>query len=280
MLRVLSWALYILIVAILTVLTQVGGGILLFSTLIVWSIFPIGRLGRIKAFATHLLAFAVLYTAICALLIPPVAQINGRVALQCFASERYAYAALSRLTCLLNRHYAVPAVEAALKRMSRDINEAQPGTVVAYLDVGFPFFNGFPVLPHLSHRDGRDIDLAYFYLGPAGRYLPGEARSPIGYFAFEQPAADTKLPCAEQRGGVTLRWDLNWLQPYFPAYMLEHVRTAEMLTWLVTKGPAHGVSGLIIEPHMSERLGVDSKLIRFQGCRAARHDDHVHVDFE
>ncbi len=280
MLRVLSWTLYVLIVATLTVLTQVGGGILLFSTLIVWSIFPIGRLGYIKAFATHLLAFAVLYAAICALLIPPLAQINGRVALQCFASDRYAYAALSRLTCLLNRHYAVPEVDAALKRMSRDINEAQPGTVVAYLDVGFPFLNGFPVLPHLSHRDGRDIDLAYFYLGPAGRYLPGEARSPIGYLAFEQPAADTKLPCAEQRGGVTLRWDLTWLQSYFSAYTLDRARTAEMLTWLVMEGPAHGVSGLIIEPHMSERLGVHSKLIRFQGCKAARHDDHVHVDFE
>ena len=280
MLRVLSWGLYVLTVGILTALTQVGGAVLLFSTLIVWSIFPVGRLGRIRALFSHLLAFAMVYVGVCALLVPSAAQINGRVALQCFANDRHAYAALSPLTCLLNRHYAVPEVDVALKRMARDLGDAQPGTVVTYLDAGFPFLDGFPVLPHLSHRAGRDIDLAYFYVGPSGRYLPGEARSPIGYFGFEQPADDAKLPCVGQRSFVTLRWDFAWLQPYLSAYALDSVRTSELLNWLVTEGPANGVSGLIIEPHLSERLGVRSKLIRFQGCRAARHDDHVHVDFE
>lgn len=280
MLRVLGWALYILIVGALTALTQVGGAILLFSTLTVWSIFPVGRLGRIRALVTHLFAFVVLYAAICALLIPPIAQINGRVALQCFATDSHAYAALTPLSCLFNRHYAVPEVDAALQRMARDVGEAQPGSIVTYLDAGFPFFDGFPMLPHLSHRTGRDIDLAYFYLGPSGRYLPGEARSPIGYFGFERPPAGTELSCPQSTGFKTLRWDLAWLQPYLAPYSLDETRTAELLRWLVTEGPASGVNGLIIEPHMGERLGVRSKLIRFQGCQAARHDDHIHVDFE
>ncbi len=280
MLRALGWLLYIIVLLALTALTQVGGAILMFSTLIVWSIFPVGRLGRIKALLSHTFAFAALYCAICLLLIPPVAQINGRVALQCLPTARQVYGALNPLSCLLNRHYVVPEVEAALMRMSKELSVAQPGTVVAYLDAGFPFVEGFPLLPHLSHRDGRDIDLAYFYLGGSGRYLPGEARSPIGYFGFEQPAADAKLPCAQETGFKTLRWDLAWLQPYLAPYTLDDMRTAEMLTWLVLEGPTYGVSGLIIEPHMGERLGVHSKLIRFQGCKAARHDDHVHVDFD
>jgi len=51
-----------------------------------------------------------------------------------------------------------------------------------------------------------------------------------------------------------------------------------MLRWLVEKGPEHGVAKILLEPHMVKRLGVASPLIRFQGCRAARHDDHIHVE--
>lgn len=279
MLKALGWGLYLLIVVVLTALTQVGGAILIFSTLIVWSVFPLGRLGRVRATIAHTLTFIPLYCAICLLLIPPVAKVNGRVALQCYPSVRHAYGALTPLTCLLNRHYAVPGVEAALQRMAKAVSEAQPGTVIAYLDAGFPFLDGFPMLPHMGHRAGRDIDLAYFYVGPTGRYLPREARSPVGYFGFEQPAPGAARPCAGEAAFPTRRWDLDWLQPLLAPYRLDEVRTAEMLTWLVFEGPAHGVSGLIIEPHMSERLGVHSQLIRFQGCEAARHDDHVHVDF-
>lgn len=279
MLRVLGWGLYIAAVLFLTVLTEVGGAILVFSTLVVWSYFPIGRLGTMRSVLVNAIAFIVIYLAVCILLVPQVAPLYGRVELPCYAKEGQAYAALTPLTCLFNRHYAVPEAHEALAVMAEDVNRAQPGTVISYLDAGFPFFDGFPLLPHLSHRNGRDIDLAYFYLSAAGRYLPGEARSPIGYFGFEQPRAGAGRPCAAEKGFRTLRWDLDWLQWLLPAYRLDEARTAEMLSWLVLEGPRHGVTGLIIEPHMSDRLGVHSQLIRFQGCKAARHDDHVHVDF-
>lgn len=280
MLKALGWGLFILMVLVLTALTQVGGAILIFSTLVVWSIFPSGRLGRVRAFLTHLFAFVLLYAAICLLLLPPVAQLNGRVALQCFSSERQGYGALSPLTCIFNRHYVVPKVAEAVAKAAAAVGKAQPGSVVAYLDAGFPFVDGFPLLPHLSHRGGRDIDLGYFYIDPSGRYLPGAGRSPVGYFGFEQPLEGATLPCKDDSKLVSLRWDLDWLQPMLRPYRLDEMRTAELLTWLVLEGPNYGVSGLIIEPHMSERLGVHSQLIRFQGCDAARHDDHVHVDFD
>ncbi len=34
---------------------------------------------------------------------------------------------------------------------------------------------------------------------------------------------------------------------------------------------------LFIEPHLVKRLGLNDSRIRFQGCRAVRHDDHVHI---
>lgn len=279
MLRLLGWGLYIAAVLFLTVLTEVGGALLVFSTLVVWSYFPLGRLGATASVLVNGIAFVVIYLAVCILLVPRVAPLHGRVALPCHVEQGRALAALTPLTCLFNRHYVVPEAREALRAMAEDVNRAEPGTLIAYLDAGFPFFDGFPMLPHLTHRTGRDIDLAYFYLGASGRYLPGKARSPIGYFGFEQPEAGARRPCAGETGFRTLRWDLDWLQWLLPDYRLDEARTAEMLSWLVLDGPRHGVTGLIVEPHMSDRLGVHSQLIRFQGCKAARHDDHVHVDF-
>jgi hypothetical protein len=35
------------------------------------------------------------------------------------------------------------------------MDEKFPGTVTIALDANFPFVNGFPLLPHLSHADGK-----------------------------------------------------------------------------------------------------------------------------
>ena len=37
------------------------------------------------------------------------------------------------------------------------------------------------------------------------------------------------------------------------------------------------VSKIFVEPHLKARMGLDAAKIRFQGCRAARRDDHIHV---
>lgn len=36
------------------------------------------------------------------------------------------------------------------------------------------------------------------------------------------------------------------------------------------------VGKIFVEPHLVQTLGVSHPSIRFQGCRAARHDDHIH----
>ena len=280
MLKWIGRGIYILLLAALTALTQVGGAVLLMSTVVVWSIFPSGLLSRFTAFLFHVLAFAALYACVSFLLVPEVARTQGRVPLQCTATEARPYGALSPLFCILNRNYAAPQVEAGLGHLAAALARTRPGTVTSYLDAGFPFLDRFPMLPHIGHRDGLDLDLAFFYQDGAGTYLPGGARSRIGYGAFEQPDAGAEQPCADVKEPLTLRWDLPWLQAKLPPYRLDTERTAALLEWLTTEGPEHGVAGLIVEPHLATRLGVSSELIRFQGCRAARHDDHIHVDFK
>jgi len=145
-----------------------------------------------------------------------------------------------------------------------------------YLDGNFPFLDGFPLLPHLSHGDGRKLDIAYYYAERGGAYLPGELRLPIGYWAFKQPGPGDASPCVGS-SWLSLRWDMRWLQGRYPDRPLEPERTRAALRWLVTEGPQFGVERVFIEPYLAARLGVASPVLGFQGCRAARHDDHIHL---
>ena len=37
------------------------------------------------------------------------------------------------------------------------------------------------------------------------------------------------------------------------------------------------VQKIFIEPHLKQRFGLRNGKIRFHGCHAVRHDDHIHV---
>jgi hypothetical protein len=187
-------------------------------------------------------------------------------------------APLTVWTCLLNRHYVKPVLWQSLYGAARQLHAAFPGTRVAYLDANFPFLDGFPLWPHLSHHDGNKLDLAFFYRAArTGEKLSGRAPSPIGYGAYEGPArgeADTPAACAArgywqyglmgylvpQDKGETMRFDAE--------------RTRQLVRLLVAQP---GVGKLFIEPHLKTRLGLRSGKIRFHGCGAVRHDDHIHV---
>jgi hypothetical protein len=44
----------------------------------------------------------------------------------------------------------------------------------------------------------------------------------------------------------------------------------------MTNGHEYRAERIFIEPYLAARLGVSTPLIGFQGCRGARHDDHIH----
>ena len=161
----------------------------------------------------------------------------------------------------------VPELENVLKDHAALMESAFPGTKTLVLDANFPFVSGFPLLPHLSHDDGRKVDLAYYYEKDQV-YLPGVTRSPVGYFAFEKGPTN----CPDDV--ITLRWDLAWLQILWPDYQLNRIRMRAALQWLAEDDR---VGKIFIEPHLKQWLGMESDKIRFQGCRAARHDDHIHI---
>ncbi len=272
----LQWLAFAILLLLLTALTQIGG-VALIVALIVGGL--LGRHGR-SPIACWLIAgvlFAATYSLVSFVAVPPLAAALGRQALPCWELQGYGYAARSKLTCLLNRHYALPSVHVVLDDLSAALRARHPDTVVAFLDAGFPFGDRFPMLPHLSHDDGRRIDLAFFYGNADGRYRPLKTPSPIGYWAFEAPVAEEPQPCRGNDEPITLRWDMTALQPLWPPLVLDEARTAGMVRWLVSDGRKSGVRSVLLEPHLKARWRISSDAVKFQGCHAARHDDHIHV---
>ena len=239
---------HVTLIAALTLLTQMGG--------VAWAVALL--------FRRRALAFLVAYLALSAAALVAAPQF-GRVALSCW-SEGPAQMR-SWIFCALNRNYMTPEALAVIVDAGADLRTRYPGTTLRVLDAGFPFFDGFPLLPHLSHGDGQKADLALFYERD-GTFADGFTPSPVGYFAFEDGPTDCALRWP------TLRWDLAWLQPLWPEARLEPNRTAALVRHLA--GDPR-VSKILLEPHLAARLGVAGGKVRFQGCRAARHDDHIHI---
>ncbi len=259
-------------VVVLTLVTQIGGAVLLGA----WVLARIWRPRGRRSLATAGL-FTALYAAASLWVVPPLAQLGGRVPLPCTLSADAPVRPQNPIYCVLNRHYATPQVGAMLTALAGDLSRRYPGLQVAYLDANFPFIDGFPLLPHRSHDDGRKVDLAFFYAGPAGRPSAAITPSPIGYWGFEQPRPGDPTPCAGDPRTWTLRWDMPWLQHLLPARDLHEGANRAMVLWLANSGTRFGVERLLLEPHLQRRWGVEGGLIRFQGCSAARHDDHLHV---
>ncbi len=234
---------------LLTALTQLGG--------VAWLI-ALGFKRRLLAFV---LAYCGLFTA--ALVFAPQ---FGRVALPCFDANLRAQ---SVFYCATMRNYVSPQMAQVAQKVADSVAQNHPGTVTLYLDGNLPFWDGFPLLPHVSHDDGNKLDLAFYYVDEAGAYAVGKCRSAIGYWAFEQFGQEQ---CPEV--WPTMRWSLPWLQGLWPDRDLEPERTKTMVE-AVLSDPR--VSKLFLEPDLARRLGVAHSKMRFQGCRAARHDDHLHL---
>lgn len=239
---------HIVWIAFLTILTQIGG--------IAWLI--------ALAFRRRWLSFPLLYaaTSVATVFIAPL---TGRVALPC---EGEPLRMQSWMYCALNRQYVVPEMLEVLTDTARKSAERHPSTVILVLDANFPLIDGFPLMPHLSHDDGRKADIAFHYTDEHGRYLPGETRSPIGYFAFEQGPTD----CPERI--LSLRWDLEWFQPFLSDFPPD---VARMRTAMILLNEDRRIGKVFLEPHLVRTWGVSHDKVRFQGCRAARHDDHIHI---
>lgn len=253
---------------LLTAITQIGGVLLLLSWLLNGMLQQRWRMKRPRLVGT--LLFAGLYLLATAFVVPPLARMGGRVPLPVFGDE--ALAPHTIWTAVLNRHYVDPELEAVVREVAKDfVRDGEPPMV--YLDAGAPFFDGFPLLPHLSHNDGRKLDLAFCYTDAMGQ-ATADTPSPIGYGAFAPPQSGEEDTAARCRATGAWWYDALGFMPLDNSLALDEARTRDLVNVLA----GHPRTGKIfIEPYLKIRWGISSGKVRFHGCHAVSHADHIHV---
>jgi hypothetical protein len=169
--------LHIIIFILLTVVTQVGGIIYLISILLIKKSAEKKRLKRIGVF-TGLYLFTTL------LIVPSLAPIFGREKIK----ETEFIKAHSFFYKLANRNYVRPELNKSIGEITAEFEKRNSGIKMIYLDANFPFIDKFPLLPHLSHNDGKKIDVSLIYEKQNGQ-LTNKKRSVSGYGAYEKPVS-------------------------------------------------------------------------------------------
>ena len=257
-----------IIALLLTAITQIGGLVYLVSVLL---FAKSKQLRRLKQAST----FVLLYSLSTWLIVPPIAKQFGRVPIKNSLSLKPTNA----IYVWLNRNYVKPKLRQVLTETSVKLHAKYPGIRLQYLDACFPFGEGFPLLPHLSHNDGKKVDLSFIYMQADGT-LTNKKTSRTGYGVFVAPLkneTDYTQYCKNQGS-----WHYD-----FPKYItlgktnkklqLANKPTAYIVNELCKQTATHKI---YIEPNLKKRLKISSSKVRFHGCVAVRHDDHIHLQIK
>jgi hypothetical protein len=251
--------LHILVIAILTAISQIGGIIYLAVILICNNKKEKYRLRRLGLFLGIYLLFTFM-------IVPLLAQIWGRERIRNTEFVK----AHSFYTILLNRNYVRPELNKAMQEIGKQLNNAQKGIQLVYLDASFPFINGFPLLPHLSHSDGKKVDVSLVYQNKNGE-ITNKKPSISGYGVFANPRKKeyNAIKYCKQQG----HWQYDFTKYLTLGRINRNIEFSEKGTRSLLKAIAQQpeIGKIFIEPHLKSRLGVQSKKNSFSwmhSCQA------------
>ncbi len=253
----------IMVFITLTIVTQIGGIVYLLSLFV-------SKKWKSKFKFKKIVVFSTLYLLFTFLIVPLFAPLLGREKVK--HSKKIQPTNYS--TVLLNRNYVSPKLNKLLQVTEEYLKETP--IQIHYLDANFPFFNGFPLLPHKSHNDGKKLDISFIY-ETLGHTISNQQKSVSGYGVFEYPKPfefnQTKV-CLEK----------GYFQYDYSKYLtfgtintklvFSEKGTKKLITSILKN---KNLGKLFIEPHLKKRLQLTDNRIRFHGCGAVRHDDHIHI---
>ena len=131
----------------------------------------------------------------------------------------------------------------------------------------------FLILPHRSHDDGNKIDISFMYKNKDG-FSTNKKPSLSGYGKYVKDQNYTSNSCLEK----------GYWQYDFPKYLtlgiindleFDRTKTKKIITTFLAQKTTEKI---FIEPYLKENLGLNKyNKIRFHGCKAVRHDDHIHL---
>ncbi len=257
---------HLLFFLLFTILTQTGGIIYLFNSLLFL------KKKQVKK-SFKLLSYVCIYIIVNLLITPQLAQLNGREPVFENNKEKLGNSFFK----LLNRNYVKPELNLLLNSVSQDLNETP--IQINVLDANFPFWDGFPLIPHLSHNDGKKLDLPFVYENPNGE-SSNNIKSLSGYGIFEEAKTGeiNQVNNCEENGfyqySIAKFIGLN----LFHKDLVFSENGTKLLINSILRQSA--LEKLFIEPHMKNRLNLNHTKVWYHACHAVRHDDHIHIQIK
>lgn len=263
--KILKYTSWTFLFIFLTVLTQVGGVIWLLSELI-------SKKTTVKFKGKRWSFFIATYLLFTFLIIPFIAPLFGREKIK-HTARIYP---TNYLTVILNRNYVKPELNKVLANIEKQLD---PSINICYLDANFPFIKKFPLAPHLSHNDGKKLDISLVYQNKKGE-ISNLQKSMSGYGVFVEP-----------KQGEFKQTDFCLENGYFQYDFSKYLtfgsihdeltfseKGTKQVVELILKQPE--IEKVFLEKHIRTRLGITSPKFRFQGCGSVRHDDHIHLQLK
>jgi hypothetical protein len=271
--KTLKITLIILLFILLTILSQVGGIILL-----IWLLIYRSFNEKIKNIwirkTSNILGFIAFYMIFNLLIIPPLARLDGKVPLP--LSKSGDLVPVTYWTAIFMRNYISVKGKESLETISAQFAQKHPGIKVKYMDCNYPFCFDVKgkknvwilegLVPHLSHK-GDKADIAFVYNDDNGN--PSNLTpTAIGYGSCVDPKKnEPQIPCDS--------WMYSFMYRNMPnsGYELNNIISAQ----LVKMFRKYTYDKILIEKHLKVRFNLRGRF-GIAGCNSVRHDDHFHVN--
>ena len=133
------------------------------------------------------------------------------------------------------------------------------------------------MIPHLSHNDGKKLDLSFRYNNKLDDSYTNQTNSLFGYGVYVEPILGEENytnTCKEQYWQYDVTKFIGFNKNKHLSFSANE--TKRLLEILI----ASNTSKIFIEPNLKERMQIVSDKVRFQGCHAVRHDDHIHIQIK
>ena len=268
----------LLVFSFLTMVTQVGGLTYIVSH-IIYSSIKLKKLLGYKESLRRISFHTLIYLMCTFFIIPPIAGIFGRVPLPLFPEKSFGPRTI--WTVILNRNYVRPLLKETALKISSEMAAKHSGIRINYFEANHPFFKGYPLIPHLSHSDGKKLDIGFIYNDSKTGNLSSTTPSIIGYGISEEPLQgeyNRPLDC----GKDPKNWAYNFMNSIYPQQAKQYYQFNISITKELISSFSNNkvISKIFLEPHLKSRLGLRSGKISQVQCGTVRHDDHFHVQLE
>lgn len=273
--KILKVFLVLLLCSLLTLLSQIGGVILLIWLLVFWSFKK--KIKNVWARrATNIFGFMGFYMLFVLAIIPMLARLQHRAPLPMTKSGNLV--PVTYWNVVFMRNYIITSGKEKMVKIADEFAQKHPGLKVKYMDCNYPFLfvKGRWILeslfPHITHR-GNQADIAFIYNDKNGiptNYTP----TAIGYGSSVDPLPNEPCtPCNCEKSN----WQYSFMHNTLPKknYRLNN----NLSSFLVQLAKKRTSGNIIIEKHLQKRFNLHGAFTEAP-CKSVRHDDHFHVKFE